>query len=76
MPQSVWQESHLHGVCPHGVWGRATKFGATTNPVRGCENSVFRFQKLEISSPLFSSPLIGAIRFIRGSQSSHFLKGM
>ena len=38
--------------------------------------SFFRFQKREISSPLFSSPLIRAIRLIRGSQSSHFLKRM
>jgi hypothetical protein len=41
-----------------------TKFGSTTNPVRGCENSVFRFQKLEISSPLFSPPLILFVRFV------------
>ena len=45
------------------------KIGATTNAVHGCENSVFRFQKPEISA----LP-IRAIRLIRGSQSSHFLK--
>jgi|GEM_PF-3955652 len=57
------------GILAFGRHGATNNQEGGINHLTGHQNSVFRFQNLEISS----LP-IRVIRLIRGSQSSHFLK--